>query len=113
MDELAQELQKLGYTIDLSYREKGILVIRDFHIRAGRNAGKIVEVGFPAAGYPDTPPTAVHIRPILDPPAHGAVQAQCPLGPDWVYWSRRIDDWPKDRSAKRIITWLNSVFYYE
>ena len=113
MDLLAEELKRLGYTVDLSHRAKGILVISDFHIQAGRFAGKTVEVGIPASGYPDIPPTAVHIRPILDAPAQGAVQPQCPLGPDWVYWSRRIDDWPADRSASRIIIWLNSVFYYE
>ena len=113
MDELAKELEALGFSVDLSYRGQGVLVLRDFHIDAGRDAGTVVDVGFPASGYPDTPPSAVYIRPILDPPARGAVHASCPLGPAWVYWSRKIDDWPKDRSAKRIIRWLRSVFYYE
>lgn len=113
MDELAQQLELLGYTVNLGYRDKGVLVIKNFQIEAGRDAGKIVDVGFPANGYPDTPPSAVHIRPILDPPARGAVQPQCPLGTDWVYWSRTIADWPLDRSAKRIIRWLHSVFFYE
>jgi hypothetical protein len=112
MDELARELQALGYKVDLSRRDLGVLILRGFQILAGREAGKLIDVGFPASDYPNTPPSAVHFTPELPPPAQGHVQPTCPLGPGWTYWSRKIDNWSNDRSAKRIITWLNSVFYY-
>lgn len=113
MDELIKAFQAQGYEVALSHRTVNILIIRGFRIQAGRDAGKIVDVGFPIGDYPNTPPSAVYFTPALDPPKQGGVQATCPLGPEWTYWSRRVNNWTDDRSAKHLITWLNSVFYYE
>lgn len=113
MDQLAQELQALGVAVDLSRRDIHVLIIRGFHILAGRFAGKVVDVGFPVQDYPNTPPSSVYFTPALDAPAQGCVQPSCPLGAEWTYWSRRVPNWTNDRSGRNIIVWLNSVFYYE
>src|ERR1051325_8485081 len=71
MDQLANELAALGYSVDLSRRDINVLIIRAFHISAGRDAGKVVDVGFPVADYPNSPPCCVYFTPQLDAPAQG------------------------------------------
>jgi hypothetical protein len=111
IEALASGLEALGYTVDRTCFPQGTVIIREFRIEVGRDAGKVVDVGLPAPDYPNTPPAAVYIRPILAPPSQGGVHP-CPLGSDWVYWSRTIADWPRDRSVKRIIGFLNTVFLH-
>ena len=109
MDELIGQLEALGYTVDQSFRSQGFVVIRDFVINAGRDAGRTVDIGILGRDFPFTPPAGIHIRPILDPPAERGDQGS-PLGNEWCYWSRRIPEWDKNRSAHNIISYINKVF---
>lgn len=106
MDELIRQLRELGYTVEQS---QGIVIIKDFRVRAGRDAGSQVDVGVLANDFPFTPPAGIHIHPVLQPPSKGGVHGS-PLGEGWQYWSRRLPDWQKDRSAHHIISYINKVF---
>ena len=109
MDVLAKELEKIGYAIDISFRQHGVVVIKEFKILAGRHAGVLASIGIPAADYPFTAPAGIHVRPMLAPIGQNNINPS-PLGPDWQYWSRRLTDWREDRSAHHIISYVNKVF---
>lgn len=106
MEELIRQLEALGCAVE---EKQGIAIIKGFHVQAGRDMGQVVDVGILGSDFPFTPPAGIHIRPILPPPAKGGVSAS-PLGDDWQYWSRRLPDWQKDRSAHHIISYVNKVF---
>lgn len=109
MDALAAELERLGYAVDLSRRELGILVIPGFPVEVGRHAGTKVDVGVPAADYPFSAPACIHVRPGLSYSGPNNIIASA-LGPDWQYWSRRLSEWAADRSARHIISYINRIF---
>ena len=108
MDKLAEELRKLGYTVDDFGRQKGVVVVRDFQINVGKHAGMVVDVGIPGTDFPFTPPAGIHLRPQLAPNGQNNINPS-PLGSDWQYWSRRLTDWQQDRSAHHIISYVNRV----
>jgi len=108
MDELIRQLEELGYLADQSARDQGIVIIKGFEIKAGREVGKQVDVGILGKDFPFTPPAGIHVRPALPCPSKGDTTS--PLGDEWRYWSRRLPDWQKDRSARHIISYINKVF---
>lgn len=109
LDALAAEFEKMGYTVDLSRRELGILVIPSFSVEVGRHTGMRVDVGVPAADYPFSAPACIHVRPGLPYSGPNNIVASA-LGPDWQYWSRRLSEWSADRSARHIISYINRIF---
>jgi len=108
LEQLARELEELGYVADLSFRQQGVVAIKEFKVEAGRFAGQTVAVGIPAADYPMTPPAGIHLCPGLAPVGQNNI-TQSPLGPGWHYWSRRLTDWKADRSARHVISYVNKV----
>lgn len=109
MDELIRQLEELGYTVDQSHREQGIVIIKDFQIRAGRDAGNHADVGISGGDFPFSPPAGIHIRPPLPTPAKGDM-ASPQLKENWRYWSRRLPDWQQERTARHIVSYINKVF---
>src|SRR5712691_2717943 len=109
MDDLAKELERLGYSVNLGFRQNGVLVIDEFRIEAGAYAGKVVDIGIPSQDFPFTLPAGIHVHPMLAPIGQNGI-SQSPLGNDWQYWSRRLADWGGGRTARHVISYVNKVF---
>jgi hypothetical protein len=108
MDRLEQQLNEIGFKTH-RIREHNILVIEDYVIRVGPHASKTVRLGLSAGDFPFTPPAGIHVCPKLRPDGQNNINTS-PLGSEWQYWSRRLPDWGKDRSARHIISYINKVF---
>jgi hypothetical protein len=106
---LAEQLQQLGFEVDLSFTQHNVVVIPNYEIKVGRYSGKRVQVGIPAQDFPFTAPAGLHFSPLLAPNGTANI-SQSPLGPDWQYWSRRLQDWKEsDRNARHVISYINKV----
>jgi hypothetical protein len=108
MDELERQLNLIGLRTT-RIPDHQILVIEDYVIEAGSHASKTVRVGLRAGDFPFTPPAGIHVSPKLRPDGQNSINPS-PLGNEWQYWSRRLPDWSKDRSARHIIAYINKVF---
>ena len=108
MDELEKQLNGLGLKTSRIPDHK-ILVIEEYSIEAGPHASKKVRVGLSAGDFPFTPPAGIHVSPKLRPDGQNNISGS-PLGQDWQYWSRRLPDWSRGRSARHIIAYINKVF---
>lgn len=109
MEMLAKEFESLGYQVDRSQSQHGVVVLKAFCIAVGSHAGKTVDLGVSGQDFPYTPPAGIHVAPSLV--ANGTNNiGPSPLGSDWQYWSRRLPDWTTNRSAKHIISYINKVF---
>ena len=109
MELLAKEFESLGYTVDRSYAQHGVVVLKAFRVGVGSHAGKTIDVGVSGQDFPFTPPTGIHVTPSLA--ANGINNiSPSPLGGSWQYWSRRLTDWTTNRTAKHIISYINKVF---
>ncbi|MDG6913471.1 MAG: hypothetical protein JRN35_10390 [Nitrososphaerota archaeon] len=78
-------------------------VVEGYPVIQGKNTGKRVTIAFPIPNdYPRVPPTGPHL---LKP--HGLVGNfpavnESKLGPQWEYWSRKIEPWPEGRKNSRL-----------
>jgi hypothetical protein len=108
MDELKRQLEEIGFAVDESFRQQGVMVIKDFGVFVGRHASKVIDVGISCPDFPFSAPAGIHLKPVLAPNGANNIQAS-PLGTDWQYWSRRLPDWETDRSARHIISYINKV----
>ena len=108
MEALAKEFESLGYTVDRSFAQHGVAVIRGFSVGAGPYAGKTIDVGVAGNDFPFTPPSGIHVRPLIIPNGQRNV-SNSPLGADWQYWSRQLPNWSNERTAKHIISYINKV----
>lgn len=112
MDELAKQLTELGFEIDMGFAQHHVVVINRYTVRIGPFSGEQIRVGIPAKDFPFTAPAGVHIAPPLVPTGRNNVNCS-PLGTDWQYWSRRLDDWKgSDRTARHIISYINKVLLH-
>lgn len=109
MEALAKDFETLGYSVDRSYAQHGVAVIRRFIIGAGPHAGKTVDVGVAGKDFPFTPPAGVHVRPVIATNGQRNIN-NSPLGPEWQYWSRQLPNWGTERTARHIISYINKVF---
>jgi len=109
MQVLVEQLQQLGFDVDLSFAQHNVVVINNYEIRVGRHSGKRVRVGIPGQDFPFAAPAGLHFSPHLA--ANGVANvSQSPLGADWQYWSRRLQDWKEsDRNARHVISYINRV----
>ena len=109
MQVLAEQLRQLGFDVDLGFAQHNVVVLNSYEIRIGRHAGKRVRVGIPAQDFPFTAPAGLHISPHLAQNGIANVNSS-PLGSDWQYWSRRLEDWKdSDRTARHVISYINKV----
>lgn len=109
MELLAKEFESLGYQVDRSYAQQGVLVLKEYRIAVGLHAGTTVDVGVVGQDFPFTPPAGIHVNPSLATNGINNI-SQSPLGGAWQYWSRRLSDWSTNRNAKHIISYINKVF---
>ena len=109
MEQLAKEFESLGYDVDRSYSQHGVVVLKTFRITLGSHAGKTIDVGVSGQDFPFTPPAGIHVNPVLAANGVNNISAS-PLGGNWQYWSRRLTDWTTNRTAKHIISYINKVF---
>ena len=109
MEALAAEFEKLGYRVIRSYSQHNVVVLSEFTIYTGTHSGKIVEVGVTGRDFPFAAPAGIHVRPALAPNGSNNISAS-PLGGDWQYWSRRLDDWASNRNARHIVSYIHKVF---
>lgn len=107
-DDLEEYLRQRGYTVELLTALNGEVYIRipDVEVPAGPNAGRICDVAIQrCTSTPYATPAAIHTKPCLYPKGTRAIQESI-LGPDWAYWSRRLDRPP---TPKNIITHIMTV----
>jgi hypothetical protein len=98
-DDLDDYLRSIGLTVevltgadDLSYT-----VVRNFAIPSGSLVGRGCDVAIQRPlGDPYVLPSAIHTRPALLEMGTFNTQ-QSPIGPEWQYWSRRMDAPPSTR----------------
>lgn len=111
-DDLDAHLRSLGLTVELVNDPQGntYTVARDVTIPTGSFAGRVCDIGLqrlPAVPY--QVPAAIHIRPVLVPMGSVGTQASN-LGPDWQYWSRRLDRPPTPQVVwAHVLTILGEV----
>jgi len=108
MEQLAKEFESLGFQVDRSYAQHGVVVLKSFQIPIGRYVGKVVEIGVHGQDFPFTPPAGFHVNPPLVPNGANNI-SQSPLGGTWQYWSRRLSEWTTNRSAKHILSYIHKV----
>ena len=104
--EFVRQARALGLA---SLEVDGDWVLFDLEIPAGKHAGEMRRIAAQVpADFPDTPPSGPHVTPATTHPA-GAVHAS-PRGEGWVYWSRPIQGWSADRSARAWVRHVRSLF---
>ena len=109
MQVLAEQLRELGFDVDLGFAQHNVVVVNNYAIKAGPHSGRQVRVGIPAQDYPFTAPAGLHFNPVLVPNGVANV-SQSPLGSDWQYWSRRLQDWKdSDRNARHVLSYINKM----
>ena len=109
MQVLTEQLKQLGHVVDLGFAQHNVVVINDYEVRVGKHAGKRIRVGIPANDFPYTAPAGLHISPLLAQNGNQNISAS-PLGADWQYWSRRLEEWKEsDRTARHVISYINKV----
>jgi hypothetical protein len=88
MELLAKEFEALGYQVDRSRSQHGVVVLKAFCLAVGSHAGKTIDVGVSGQDFPFTPPAGIHVTPSLV--ANGVNNiGPSPLGGSWQYWSWR------------------------
>lgn len=109
MQVLAEQLRQLGFEVDLGFAQHNVVVINGYDVKIGCYSGRRVRLGIPAQDFPYTAPAGLHISPLLAQNGVANVNPS-PLGVDWQYWSRRLEDWKEsDRTARHVISYINKV----
>jgi hypothetical protein len=81
----------------------------DLVIPAGSHQGETVRIAAAVPpDFPDNPPAGPNISPPYTHPA-GGVHAS-PLGGDYMYWSRPVQQWQADRSVRAWVRHVRSLF---
>jgi hypothetical protein len=105
-------LSSVGYSVEsiVGSDTQSYLVIKGISIASGKLAGKSCDVAVMLnSGVPWVPQSAVHTKPFLVEPGTLNTQAS-PIGPDWLYWSRRFDHALEPKAfLAHILTVLNEV----
>jgi hypothetical protein len=83
-------------------------VVAEYEVPHGQNAGKKIGIALPIpVDYPTTAPYGMHVKiPHLLGGNITNVQGS-PLGSEWQFWSRRVNEWPIGRRNTR--TYLDCV----
>jgi len=117
-ERLYAELRDLGFEVRKELADNGtpFAVIEEFEVPSGRFMGRTIELGLQAtADFPRTVASAIHVR--ADPQLldYGDTEpgvrniTQSPLGPEWRYWSHNFG-WNGEKSARRLLSQINTVF---
>jgi hypothetical protein len=116
---LLADLAALGFMAELHTVPAGpeFVIIRKYEVEVGRFAGRVIDLGFQATpDFPKTVASAIHVRAA---PQLFEVKDNIPnvrnvqpsvLGDEWRYWSKNFG-WTEERTARRLMTQVNSVFH--
>jgi hypothetical protein len=108
-DDLDAYIRSLGHTVEVitGNDSQPYTVVRDFVISTGSLAGRVCDVAVHRPpGVPYVLPAAIHTRPVLIPKGTRNTQ-DSPIGPEWQYWSRRLDRPP---TPQAIWTHIATIF---
>jgi hypothetical protein len=117
-DRLIADLAALGYRVERVLAAGGVIfaVVREYEILVGVFGGRVIDLGL--QGTPDFPRSvhsSVHIR--AQPQLHeiGSVPnvrnvTTSVLGPEWRYWSTNFGWNGAERTARRLMSQVNTVF---
>jgi hypothetical protein len=88
---------------------KIFFVVADYEIPYGQNQGKKVTVAFPIPlDYPTTAPYGMHIKIPHNLEGNISSIGASPLGPDWQFWSRKVNSWDVgNRNARVYLEYVN------
>lgn len=94
-EEFEAYVRGLGYKVETIQGLDALeyMAIRSFRVPAGGLRGKTCDVAIlRGGGVPYVPPAAIHTKPALLPMGGEPYATQASgIGPDWQYWSRRLD----------------------
>jgi hypothetical protein len=114
---LIADLEALGHTVEEKQINKNVFaVIPKYEITLGQFTGRIIDLGIQATpDFPRSVHAAIHVRaePQLFETQHlpnvrNIVASQ--LGPDWRYWSHNFGWAGQERSARRLMSQINTIF---
>jgi hypothetical protein len=118
-ERLVADLKALGHPVET--RKNGgeiirFVVIPKYEVMVGQFAGRVIDLGLQAtADFPRSVHAAIHVR--ADPqlyeiqtiPNVRTVVAS-ELGPDWRYWSHNFGWTGEERTARRLMSQINTIF---
>ncbi len=117
-ERLLSDLRDLGYAGKLVVASDGnnFVVIGGYEVALGRFAGRIIDLGMMVTSdYPRSVASAIHVKaePQLLEKADTIPNVRnitdSALGPEWRYWSKNFN-WNGDRSTRRLISQINTIF---
>jgi hypothetical protein len=117
-DRLITDLAALGYRVDRVLAAGGVIfaVVREYEILVGAFCGRVIDLGL--QGTPDFPRSvhsSIHVRAqpqlyeIGNVPNIRNVTTSI-LGPEWRYWSTNFGWNGQERTARRLMSQVNTVF---
>jgi hypothetical protein len=112
-DDLIAHLKALGWSIDaiVGNDNKKYVFIKDYVIPSGGMRERKCDLAFEwVTSIPYVFPSAIHTRPHLLPMDmnNNNIRTQnSGIGPEWQYWSRRLD---KQHTPKNIVTHIANIF---
>ncbi len=116
-DRLVAELELLGYTVETRIPNGAVFaVLPGYEVAIGQFAGRIIDLGIQATpDFPRSVHAAIHVQ--ADPhlyeihsvPNVRTVMAS-QLGSDWRYWSHNFGWAGEERTARRPMSQINTIF---
>jgi hypothetical protein len=118
-ERLISDLEALGYAAEQRQLDGGVIfvVIPNYEIDAGRFAGRKIDLAMQAtADFPRSVHSSIHVRaqPQLFeksdtvPNVRNIVDSA--LGVEWRYWSINFGWNGQERSARRLMSQINTIF---
>lgn len=117
-ERLLRDLEEMGYRVERLAGVDGNVyaVIRDFVVPVGRFADRVIDLGLLApADYPRNVGSSLHVRAtpqLLECEYVDGVRNIIPsgLGQEWRYWSHNFGWGIGERSTRRFLSQINSIF---
>lgn len=117
-DRLVADLAALGHNVEKrTVNSAEFAVIPAYEIAVGQFAHRIIDLGIQATSdFPRSVHAAIHVR--ADPQLYEVVHSvpkvrnivASQLGPDWRYWSYNFGWAGGERSARRLMSQINTIF---
>ena len=113
-----EQLEALGHTVQELVAENRTFQVFDYEIPVGRFRGQKVRLALEVQeSFPMDAPSGPHFSPMLlelhpknDLPHPAGCIHNSPLGADWQYWSRPLNEWPSmGKTVKAYMTHINHL----
>jgi len=117
-ERLLTDLREMGYEVERVTDAGGnaYAVIRGFVVPVGRFADRLIDLGLLAPpDYPRNIGSSIHVRATPQLLEYGSVPnvrniIQSGLGPEWRYWSHNFGWGTGERSTRRLLSQINTIF---